>query len=173
MQQINCHCDSIPLMKAHLSVTCMTFFTCLLTHYFFLFQFNEQADITVDGTHIDLRADESRLYWTPAPPKLDVAPSTVKEILFPEYQASYISPEIRDMASTQQDDYDDMEEEEEVEEIDVAQNERNSEISRYVFFYFKYFIVPDNTITLQRWDTGYNIIHKIVSSLVYYINMVQ
>ena len=24
----------------------------------------------------------------------------------------------------------------------------------YFFFNFKYFIVPDNTITLQRWGTG-------------------
>ena len=30
--------------------------------------------------------NESRLYWTPAPPKLDVAPANVKDVLFPEYQ---------------------------------------------------------------------------------------
>jgi len=32
--------------------------------------------------------NESRLYWTPAPPKLDVAPAKVKDILFPEYQVT-------------------------------------------------------------------------------------
>lgn len=55
----------------------------------------------VGGVEIKLKSDESRFYWTPAPPKLDVVPSRVREILFPQYtqaatdqqtQISRISP---------------------------------------------------------------------------------
>jgi hypothetical protein len=40
----------------------------------------------MDGHGMSMQYNESRLYWTPAPPKLDVAPAKVKDILFPEYQ---------------------------------------------------------------------------------------
>lgn len=30
--------------------------------------------------------DESRVYWAPAPPKMEVAPSKVRQLLFPQYQ---------------------------------------------------------------------------------------
>ncbi|XP_052281417.1 uncharacterized protein LOC127878913 isoform X2 [Dreissena polymorpha] len=42
--------------------------------------------IVAQGQLVSNQYNESRLYWEPAPPKLDVAPAKVKDILFPEYQ---------------------------------------------------------------------------------------
>ncbi|XP_041358343.1 uncharacterized protein LOC121375146 isoform X3 [Gigantopelta aegis] len=44
-----------------------------------------QLDLNIEGTRMFLRSDESRVYWDPAPAKLDVMPARVKDILFPEY----------------------------------------------------------------------------------------
>lgn len=47
----------------------------------------EEADIFIKGTKLRIEKD-SMIYWTPAPPKWDVAPSRVKEVLFPEYHGT-------------------------------------------------------------------------------------
>lgn len=52
------------------------------------FQF-DAPQFSVEGKSAINTYDESRLYWTPAPPKLDVAPANVKEVLFPEYQVTF------------------------------------------------------------------------------------
>lgn len=39
------------------------------------------------------KMDESRVYWAPAPPKMEVLPAKVKQILFPEYQSSKVDEE--------------------------------------------------------------------------------
>ncbi|XP_021358969.1 uncharacterized protein LOC110454008, partial [Mizuhopecten yessoensis] len=81
----------------------------------------EQDDITVEGAQIILKSDESRLYWMPAPPKLDVPPVKVKEVLFPEYQPSVIlGQDIRERSSTQQEEYEESEEEEEEDDVTEA-----------------------------------------------------
>lgn len=43
--------------------------------------------MNVKGTKVKMMKD-SMIYWTPAPPKWDVAPAKVKEVLFPEYHGS-------------------------------------------------------------------------------------
>ena len=60
-----------------------------------------------------LRSDESRVYWDPAPAKLDVVPARVKDVLFPEYDGmtgvhSVRDTEVTDIKSvtTQQEDGD-------------------------------------------------------------------
>ncbi len=44
--------------------------------------------MSVDGIKLDVTADESVMYWAPAPPKWFVAPAKVKEKLFPKYDGS-------------------------------------------------------------------------------------
>ena len=53
-------------------------------------QFKQPA-ISVDGTKIKIKNDESILYWTPAPPKWYVTPSKVKEKLFPQYHGAVLT----------------------------------------------------------------------------------
>ena len=53
-----------------------------------LFQF-DAPQISVEWKSAISTYNESRLYWTPAPPKLDVAPANVKDVLFPEYQVRH------------------------------------------------------------------------------------
>ena len=48
----------------------------------------------MEGISVPLRTDESRLYWDPAPPKLDVAPAKVKDVLFPDYQRATAGPQV-------------------------------------------------------------------------------
>lgn len=59
-----------------------------------LFQF-DGPQISVDGKSAISTYNESRLYWTPAPPKLDVAPANVKDVLFPDYQVHLMSHALR------------------------------------------------------------------------------
>ena len=56
----------------------------------------------VSGTKMELRSDESFLYWTPAPPKWDVPPKQVKEALFPLYHGAMVDAAV-DMNTVQQD----------------------------------------------------------------------
>ncbi len=48
----------------------------------------DQSAVSVEGTKIDIKENESVLYWSPAPPKWYVAPTKVKEKLFPEYSGA-------------------------------------------------------------------------------------
>ncbi|XP_069130069.1 uncharacterized protein [Argopecten irradians] len=84
----------------------------------------DQDEINVEGSQIVLKSDESRLYWMPAPPKLDVPPVKVKEVLFPEYQpAVVLGQDIRERSSTQQEEYEESEEEEEEDDVTEAGQE--------------------------------------------------
>ena len=40
-----------------------------------------------------LRTDETRLYWTPAPPRMDVPPTNIKSHLFPRYHGAAMNEE--------------------------------------------------------------------------------
>lgn len=78
-----------------------------------------------------MKSDESRLYWTPAPPKLEVAPAKVKDILFPDYESKSVSMETRELSATQQEEMEESSESEEEDmEVDTEQ-ERYEEIFRY------------------------------------------
>ncbi|KAK7097844.1 uncharacterized protein [Littorina saxatilis] len=48
------------------------------------------AGVEVTGTHINPAVDESRVYWAPAPPKMEVAPAKVRQLLFPKYQSGEV-----------------------------------------------------------------------------------
>ena len=48
------------------------------------------VDLEVDGKKLELKTDESYVYWTPAPPKWSVAPSLVKQELFPAYHGAAV-----------------------------------------------------------------------------------
>lgn len=70
------------------------------------------------------------MFWTPAPPKLDVAPAKVKDILFPDYESKSFSLETREMSATQLEDMEESSESEEEDmEVDIEQ-ERFEEIHR-------------------------------------------
>ena len=49
--------------------------------------------MTVDGKKMEIKTDESFLYWTPAPPKWDVPPNIVKQQLFPSYHGAALATE--------------------------------------------------------------------------------
>ncbi|XP_031569552.1 uncharacterized protein LOC116304042 [Actinia tenebrosa] len=53
-----------------------------------LFDENEDDGLRIDGVQFELKDDSSRLYWTPAPPKMGLAPETIRNFLYPEYQGS-------------------------------------------------------------------------------------
>ncbi|CAG5115743.1 unnamed protein product, partial [Candidula unifasciata] len=44
-----------------------------------------EADLSLAGEKMQIRTDETQVYWSPAPPKLGAEPHKVKEILFPQY----------------------------------------------------------------------------------------
>ena len=58
--------------------------------YSFLHQFDSEA-VEIEGKKMALRTDESYLYWTPAPPKWDAAPSNVKRTLFVKYDGAALA----------------------------------------------------------------------------------
>lgn len=95
-----------------------------------LFQFNI-APVSVEGTKMSVLSDESRLYWTPAPPKFDVQPARVKDVLFPDYQPASLGMDPQEVAATRQMEEmeESSEEEEEMEMVDSAE-ERYQEIYR-------------------------------------------
>ena len=63
-----------------------------INSYKIIFQFEDpKSKVTAEGRFVPMSTGESRLYWNPAPPKLDVAPAKVKDILFPEYQVFTLS----------------------------------------------------------------------------------
>ena len=47
----------------------------------------------LSGETCELKTDESFLYWTPAPPKWDMAPSAVKSVLYPAYESAVATAE--------------------------------------------------------------------------------
>ncbi len=49
------------------------------------FQFDE-PQLAIKGNKVDLKTDESFMFWTPAPPKWDVSSQYVKDALFPNYK---------------------------------------------------------------------------------------
>ena len=44
----------------------------------------------MDGQRLVPSMDESRVYWTPAPAKMEVAPAKVRQLLFPQYQSGEV-----------------------------------------------------------------------------------
>ncbi|XP_070553805.1 uncharacterized protein [Ptychodera flava] len=52
-----------------------------------------EEDAGVDGQKMPIRTDISRLYWTPAPPKMDVPPAYVQSHLFPSYHGAALAQE--------------------------------------------------------------------------------
>jgi len=44
--------------------------------------------LAVKAESMPLRDREWKMYWTPAPPKWDMAPSYVKQVLFPDYHGA-------------------------------------------------------------------------------------
>ena len=79
----------------------------------------EKPAISVDGTKVNVKNDESILYWTPAPPKWYVTPSRMKEKLFPQYHGAALT---LDGETTQtipeESDESEIEEESETEQMD-------------------------------------------------------
>lgn len=69
----------------------------------------------VDGKKMELKTDESFMFWTPAPPKWDVAPAVVKKHLFPGYHGAALAGDMEGSKHLE----DEEEEEEEEEEIIV------------------------------------------------------
>ncbi|XP_064609394.1 LOW QUALITY PROTEIN: uncharacterized protein LOC135473473 [Liolophura sinensis] len=51
------------------------------------------CDISVEGRKMAIKTDDSRLFWTPAPPRLDVPPAKVRQKLFPLYEGHPIDEE--------------------------------------------------------------------------------
>ncbi|XP_060594169.1 uncharacterized protein LOC132748578 isoform X2 [Ruditapes philippinarum] len=83
----------------------------------------------VAGTAMSSQYNESRLYWTPAPPKLDVAPAKVKDILFPEYQRPTVGAVSHEMQEMMEESSSSEEEEEET-EITEEDREQMEQLER-------------------------------------------
>lgn len=58
-----------------------------------LFSAEEGLSLHVVGVKLQLKDDTSRLYWTPAPPKMHLVPATIKSQLFPEYEGALLLQE--------------------------------------------------------------------------------
>lgn len=81
----------------------------------------DQPQFTIEGSAVPIKSDESRLYWDPAPPKLDVAPAKVKEVLFPDYQRATAGPQERELQEMLEES---SESEEEEEDMEVVEQDR-------------------------------------------------
>ncbi|XP_028413242.1 uncharacterized protein LOC114536089 isoform X2 [Dendronephthya gigantea] len=53
-----------------------------------LFSGISDEPLTVEGVKIVVKDDSTRFYWTPAPPKLHLSPSTIRDQMFPAYQGA-------------------------------------------------------------------------------------
>lgn len=42
---------------------------------------------------MDIKSDVSFMYWSPAPPKWDLPPAAVKQVLFPDYHGAGVAEE--------------------------------------------------------------------------------
>ncbi|CAH1776552.1 unnamed protein product [Owenia fusiformis] len=56
-------------------------------------QLFDAPDISIEGEKMDVKWDESRMYWNPAPPKMDIAPARVKDHLFSDYHGAALAME--------------------------------------------------------------------------------
>ena len=61
--------------------------------FVFLAQFDLHS-VEIAGKKMELKSDESYLYWTPAPPKWDVTPAQVKKELFPKYHGAALAQDL-------------------------------------------------------------------------------
>ena len=81
-----------------------------------------------------LKSDESRLYWDPAPPKLDVAPAKVKDVLFSEYQRPSAGPQEREMLEMLEESSESSEEEEDMAVVE-QDREQQQHLQRLAIFF--------------------------------------
>ncbi|XP_056011741.1 uncharacterized protein LOC125682590 isoform X3 [Ostrea edulis] len=87
--------------------------------------------VSLEGTKMSVKLDESRLYWTPAPPKFDVQPARVKDVLFPDYHPASLGLDLQEeSAARQQEELEESSEEEEEVEVADSVEERYQELYR-------------------------------------------
>ncbi|XP_022099054.1 uncharacterized protein LOC110983798 isoform X2 [Acanthaster planci] len=48
----------------------------------------DDEELEIAGQRMPLRQDQSRLYWTPAPPKMDLPSAYIRSTLYPEFQGA-------------------------------------------------------------------------------------
>ncbi|XP_038063059.1 uncharacterized protein LOC119733763 isoform X2 [Patiria miniata] len=48
----------------------------------------DDEELEIAGQRMPLRQDQSRLYWTPAPPKMDLPSAYIRSVLYPEFQGA-------------------------------------------------------------------------------------
>ncbi|XP_068717425.1 uncharacterized protein [Montipora capricornis] len=58
-----------------------------------LFSAERGESLDIVGVKLQLKDDTSRLYWTPAPPKMNLLPATIKSQLYPDYQGALLLQE--------------------------------------------------------------------------------
>ena len=61
-----------------------------------LFVFAQNSDeghLEITGDKLSLNERNLNMYWTPAPPKWDIAPSHVKHVLFRQYHGAEYIPD--------------------------------------------------------------------------------
>ena len=46
-----------------------------------------------------IKQDQSRLYWTPAPPKMDLPSTYIRSTLYPEFQGTMLDKDIEQQVS--------------------------------------------------------------------------
>ena len=51
------------------------------------------------GQPAPIRQDISRLYWTPAPPKMNFEPTHIKNVLYPQFEGLGLSQDIERLTS--------------------------------------------------------------------------
>ena len=82
------------------------------------------------GNKLALKSDESFLFWHPAPPKWDVAPSKVMQHLFPDYHGAALGLEGEDTFADSSDD--NSEDERAITPEEAGDISENSAIKRFV-----------------------------------------
>ncbi|KAK6173455.1 hypothetical protein SNE40_016901 [Patella caerulea] len=81
------------------------------------------GDIVAQGTKASVKFDESRVYWNPAPPKLDVPPAQVRQVLFPEYKVPVFGAGLGDDMAGMSDTDSDSDDENQVDSMDPEDRE--------------------------------------------------
>ncbi|XP_013415730.1 uncharacterized protein LOC106177489 [Lingula anatina] len=71
----------------------------------------DESDLFISGAQMPIKSDESRLYWTPAPPKMDVPPAKVQEHLFANYHSAALMEQEEASQMHDSEEEEDMEEE--------------------------------------------------------------
>ncbi|XP_071786267.1 uncharacterized protein [Asterias amurensis] len=59
----------------------------------------DDEELEIAGRRMPIKQDQSRLYWTPAPPKMDLPSTYIRSALYPEFQGTMLDKDIEQQVS--------------------------------------------------------------------------